>query len=337
MSYASQSLRRRTLKAGLPSNFLLPCLLPCLLMAGGMLAGAGSLLAQAPGVGGQGSLAGTLEYPAPTHLYPDPNVYGMIALPGDLVTVRYGAGYLDRAARAQFLIEPIVRVLNRWSDTDLTVNVYILTREEWKQSGIGVPYGVPVRVGRNSLLLPAGGDDEVVRMWAHLRVPLPTSQNPGTAATPGQASASLFADYLALNLLGEIYADRLDLRATEPWVQSFLGHAILAPYFKRMAPDARRDLEPVYRALIASRGPKALAAADYRAEMNLRDWLYFQANFHFGAQALTSEEGRGTIKNLRKIQRKGDGVLLGAAILDKYEDVKAWFYNSFTTISVNPG
>jgi hypothetical protein len=276
------------------------------------------------------------NYAAPTRLYPDPNVYGMITLPGDLVTVRYGVGYLDRAARAQLLIEPIVRIMNRWTGTDLTVNIYVLTREEWQQSRMNVPYGVPVRVGRNSLLLPAGGDDEVVRLWAALKVPLPTNQNPGAAATPGQASASLFADYLALNLLGEIYADRLDLRAGEPWVQGFLGHAFMAPFFERQAPDARRDLEPVWRAVIAQRGAKSMAAADYRPEMALPDWLYFQAHFFFGARALVGEEGRGIVKNLRRIKKKGDGVILGAALLDKYEDLKIWYYDSFTTISTLP-
>ncbi len=319
-----------------------PCRLPSL-FASLLLAAASSLAAVAPagaqsaGVAGQGSAAGTLAYPAPTHLYPDPNVYGMIALPGDLVSVRYGAGYLDRAARAQLLLEPIVRVLNRWTGADLTINVYVVSREEWRQARIGVPYGVPVRVGRNSLLLPSSGDDEVVRLWAGLRVPLPTPQSPGTAATPGQASASLFADYLALTLLGEIYAERLDLRTAEPWVQGFLGNAIIAPYYDRQAPDAKRDLDPVWRAVIAQRGARALAAADYRPDMTLQDWLFFQANFYFGAQALVGQEGRGTIKSLRKIQKKNDGVLLGAALLAKYEDVKTWFYDSFTTISVNPG
>ncbi len=297
---------------------------------------AARLEAQSTGVASQGSLAGTLAYPAPTHLYPDPNVYGMITLPGDLVTIRYGAGSLDRAARLQLLFVPIVRTLNRWAGTNVTLNAYILSREEWTQSRIGVPYGVPVRVGRNSLLMPAAGDDDVVRLWATLRTPLPTSQNPGSAPTPGQASASLFADYLALNLIGEIYADQLELRAAEPWVQGFLAHTILAAYYNRMAPDALRDLEPVYRAVIALRGAKALAASDYRTEMNLQDWLYFQANFHFGAQALVGEEGRGTIKNLRKLRKKGDGIILGAALLDKYDDVKTWFYDSFTTVSVNP-
>jgi len=33
----------------------------------------------------------------------------------------------------------------------------------------------------------------------------------------------------------------------------------------------------------------------------------------------------------------GDGIILGAALLDKYEDLKTWFYDSFTTISSNPG
>lgn len=318
---------------------LLPCLtLAALLALPVALALPAETAAQSAGVGGQGSLAGALAYPAPTHLYPDPNVYGMITLSGDLVTVRYGVGYLDRAARVQFLLDPMVRVLNRWSGTDLTVNVYVLTRDEWQQSRIGVPYGVPVRVGRNSLLLPAAGDDGVVRLWAGLKVPLPTNQNPGAAATPGQASATLFADYLALNLLGEIYAERLDLRTAEPWMQGFLGHAIIAPYLERQAPDARRDLEPVWRSVIALRGAKALAASDYRADMSLQDWLYFQANFHFGARALVGEEGRGAIKNLRKLKKRGDGVVLGAALLDKYQDVKTWFYDSFTTISVNrPG
>jgi hypothetical protein len=290
----------------------------------------------APAAAQNVAAGGGTAYAAPTRFYTDPNVYGMITLPGDQVTVRYGAGYLDRAARAQLLIEPVVRILNRWTGTNLTVNIYVLTREEWRQSRIDVPYGVPVRVGRASLLLPAGGDDEVVRLWAGLRVPLPTNQNPGTAATPGQASASLFADYLALNLLGEIYADRLDLRPGEPWVQGFLGHAFLAPYYERLAPDLRRDLDPVWRTVIAQRPPKAMAAADYRADMSLPDWLYFQANFHFGARALVGEEGRGIVKNLRRIQKKGDGVILGAALLDKYEDLKTWFYDSFTTISTLP-
>lgn len=331
MEKARTLSRRQALLPRFPLAAILGCALGALTLP------ATPAAAQSAGVGGQGSLAGTLAYPAPTRLYPDPNVYGMIALPGDLVTVRYGVGYLDRAARAQFLIEPIVRILNRWTGTNLTVNVYVLTREEWKASRIGVPYGVPVRVGRNSLLLPAGGDDEVVRMWAGLRVPLPTNQNPGTAATPGQASASLFADYLALNLLGEIYAERLELHAAEPWVQGFLGHAIIGPYYERQAPDAQRDLEPVWRAVIAERGAKALAASDYRPDMNLQDWLYFQANFHFGARALVAEEGRGAIKNLRKLRKRGDGVVLGAALLDKYKDLKTWYYDSFTTISVNPG
>lgn len=312
--------------------FCRQALLPCL-AALAVLPLAASLAAP---LGAQPAAPAAGAYAAPTRLYPDPNVYGMISLPGDLVTVRYGAGYLDRAARAQLLIEPIVRILNRWTGTDLTVTLYVLTREEWQQSRIDVPYGVPVRVGRNSLLLPAGGDDEVVRLWAGLKVPLPTNQNPGAAATPGQASAVLFADYLALNLLGEIYADRLDLRPGEAWLQGFLGHALIAPYYDRMAPDVRRDLDPVWRTVIAQRPPKAMAAADYRPQMTLQDWLYFQANFHFGSQALVGEEGRGIVKNLRRIQKKGDGVLLGAALLDKYEDFKTWYYDSFTTISTLP-
>lgn len=331
----ARTVRRRQRR--LPNLVLWVSFPGALLLGASLVASAAPAAAQGAGVAGAGSMSGTLSYPAPTRLYPDPNVYGMITLPGDLVAVRYGAGYLDRAARAQLLLEPIVRVMNRWSGTDLTINVYVLTREEWKQSRIGVPYGVPVRVGRNSLLLPAGGDDEVVRLWAGLKVPLPTPQTPGTAATPGQASAALFADYLALTLLGEIYAERLDLRTAEPWVQGFIGNAIMAPFYDRQAPDARRDLDPVWRAVISQRGAKSLAASDYRPDMSLQDWLFFQANFHFGAQALVRQEGRGTIKNLRKIQKKGDGVILGAAILAKYEDVKTWFYDSFTTISANPG
>lgn len=271
---------------------------------------------------------------APTQLYPDPNVYGLITLPGDLFNVRYATGNLERAARIQFRFEPALRVLNRWTDSSVTITAYVLTRKEWDETRIAVPYGLPVRVGRYGIATPANGDDASVKVWHDLRVGLPSSQTASFGATPQHESALVMADLWSQLLICEILVDHLNLAGTEHWVRGLNTHVLATDYFRRQAPEALTELEPIFRAALAARPTKSFAAADYRADLGLADWLWFQANFHYGATRLLEEEGRGALKQLRKLRKRNSGVLTGGAILEEYPDVKAWFYDSFSAVSM---
>lgn len=275
---------------------------------------------------------------APMAIYSDPNVSGMIHLPGDLVRVSYGAGNLDRAARLQFLFEPLVRTLNRWADTQVVLTVYALTAEEWRQAQIGVPYGVPVRIGRSGLAVPAEGNDEVLRLWSQMRTPLPASQpgDSGGIVTPQFASSLVMADYLSIVLVGEIYADQLRILTSEWWLRGLVSHVIAGTYVKRERPEVQLDLERLYGTIVQQRPPRALAASDYRKDNTLADYLWFQSQFFFGAQTLLDDEGRGSIKRLRKLTKKGEGTLLGAAVMDEYQSVRTWYHDNFAAVSTIP-
>jgi hypothetical protein len=272
----------------------------------------------------------------PVATYSDPNVTGLINLPGDLVTVRYSAGNLDRAARAQFLLEPMVRVLNRWSGANVVLSVYTLTQEEWRLAQIPVAFGVPVRIGRTGLALPAEGNDEVVRLWSQLKVSLPASQLVGSGAmtTPQHASSLLMADQLSMVLVGEIYTDHLRLQTNEPWLRGLISHVIADNYLRKENPEMHRDLEQLYSGVQHQRAPRALAASDYRTDIGLADYLWFHAQFFQGAQILLRDEGRGSIKKMRKLTRRGDGILLSATLMDEYKDLRAWFGEAFSTVSM---
>jgi hypothetical protein len=69
-------------------------------------------------------------------------------------------------------------------------------------------------------------------------------------------------------------------------------------------------------------------------DIGLADYLWFHAQFFQGAQVLLHDEGRGSIKKLRKLTRRGDGILLSASLMDEYKDLRAWFGEAFSTVSM---
>ena len=78
---------------------------------------------------------------------------------------------------------------------------------------------------------------------------------------------------------------------------------------------------------------RPFAAKDYSPELALSDWLWFQAQLHRGARLLMEEEGKGSLKKMKKLTRRNNGVLSGEALLRKYEVLDAWFRESFSAIS----
>ncbi len=272
---------------------------------------------------------------APTRIYPEPAIYLLLRLAGDFATVHYTPGSLDRAANLQNRLELAARAFKRWVDTRLEVDVYVLSREEWRQARYDVPYGVPVRVGTRGLAAPAEGDDGTVELWGGLlQGMLPAVAGVPFRGTPQQTSTMILADILTQLQMSEILVDEIGIAGDQQWVRSLTTHVASVDLVRRYEVVRMKDLGTMYELLTSEAGPRAFSARDYGPDLGLREWLWFQAQFHAGARTIIAKEGKGSVKKLKKLRRKGDGVLTGDQLLRHYKTLNEWFHASFTSVSL---
>lgn len=272
---------------------------------------------------------------APTRLYPEPAVYLLLRLSGDFATVRYTPGSLDRAANLQSRLEKAGRSFKKWVDTRLEIDVYVLAREEWRQAGYNVPYGVPVRVGRRGLAAPAEGDAGTVELWADLlQGMLPAVAGMPLRGTPQQTATMILSDFLTQLQMAEILADEIGIAGDEQWVRGLTTHVASVDLVRRHEIIRLKDLGTLYELTTVNEGSRAFSARDYGPDLGLQEWLWFQAQFHKGAQTIIAKEGKGSVKQLRKMRRKGNGVLTGDLLLKRYKGLNEWFHASFTSVSL---
>jgi hypothetical protein len=232
-------------------------------------------------------------------------------------------------------LELATRAFKRWVDTPLEIEVYVLSREEWGQAGYDVPYGVPVRVGRRGLAAPAEGDDGTVELWSNLlHGMLPAVAGVPIRGTPQQTATMILADLLTQLQVSEILADQIGIAGDEHWVRGLATHVTSVALVRRYEAVRLKDLDTLYQLAAREAGPRAFRARDYGPDLGLKDWLWFQAQFHAGAQAIIGKEGKGSVKTLKKLSRKGDGVLAGDLLIKRYKALNEWFHASFTSVSL---
>ncbi len=272
---------------------------------------------------------------APTRIYPEPAVYLLLRLPGDFATVRYTPGSLDRAANLQHRLELATRAFKRWVDTRLEIEVYVLSHEEWRQARYDVPYGVPVRVGRRGVAAPAEGDDGTVELWANLlQGMLPAVAGVPIRGTPQQTATMILADFLTQLQVSEILVDEIGIAGDQQWVRGLTTHVASVDLVRHYESMRLKDLGTMYQLASREAGSRAFRIRDYGPDLSLRDWLWFQAQFHVGAQTIIAKEGKGSVKKLKKLRRKGDGVLSGDLLLKRYKTLNEWLQASFTVVSL---
>lgn len=275
------------------------------------------------------------ELKAPTRLYSEPNSYFMLPLAGFRVNVRYTPGSLDRAANLQTRLQLLLRSFDRWINAKLNVDVYVLSREEWQQAGYDVTYGVPLRIGRASVAAPAAGDDGTVRMWSGLLDGLlPRVVGLPLRGTPEEAATMALADILVQLETAEILVDEVGLAGDQHWVRSLATHVASLDFYRRHDPARVGDLDAMYLLLSRQRGAKAMSVRDYGPDVGLRDWLWFQAQFHAGARTILDKTGKGALKKLKKLRNKDGGVLRGDRLLKEFKGLEAWFRESFAAVSL---
>ena len=276
------------------------------------------------------------EMPSPTKLHHAPEIFDTLTLPGDFATMQYSLGQLDRAARLQFRLEPQMRAYRRWLDLELDITAHVLTRSHWNEARIDMPYGVPVRVGRAGLAAPAESDEAVGRLWAGLDVTLPNATSPSLRGLGQQGPTVVMADFLSQLLTAEIVVDQIPgLAGNKHWVRGLVTHLALVSYFARIEEESLRDLDLFFTQVLAQPHDR-LAASDYHPDVQLGDWLWFQAHFYQGAKLLVDDEGRDALKKMLKLRKRNGGLLTDAALLGKYKGLSAWYHESFAAVSTRP-
>lgn len=273
---------------------------------------------------------------APTFVYPEPNLYLLLRLPGDRVAVRYTPGALDRAANLQSRLEAVSRLFTRWANREATLRGFVLSREEWTQAGLdAVPYGLPVRAGRYGLAAPAVGDDGIVALWRRLLDGhLPNVAGTPLFGSPEEAACLIASDVLAQVLVGETLAEGVGIAGDQHWVRGLMAHVVSDAVSRKIEPGRAVELGPFFDLLAAGRKGPALAASDYRPEISLEDWLWFQARFYVGARLLVADEGKGdVVKKMMKIARRSEGTLRADELLHEYKKLGEWYRETFTAVS----
>jgi hypothetical protein len=280
------------------------------------------------------STAAPTVHKAPTRLHAPPEGAYLVTLPGDFATMRYTPFSLDRAARLQSRLELALRSWERWTDRKVAITAFVLSREEWESSGYTVEYGVPVRVGRAAIAVPALGDDGTVALWSDvLGGMLPQVQGAPFRGSPQQASTMVLADIVVQLLAAEIVIDEVGLAGNEPWLRGLTTHVASLDFVRRKEGARLADLDAMYKLIIQRRGEKVMSSRDYQPDLNLEDWIYFQACFHFGAQTILSKEGKGALKKLRKLRKKDGEVLQAERLLRHYTQLNEWYHAFFSAVS----
>jgi hypothetical protein len=282
-----------------------------------------------------GALFGAIALPAARATESDAGPSGDVAglplldLRGNYVPVRYSAGSLQRATQIQDPFELLVADFRRWSHTPARLAVLLLSRDEWQESGLTMPYGMPMRMPGSNVATAAWGDAETVALWSRLLGgDLPAVEDSPLRSTAGESASLVAADLLALFEGARLMVEDAGYAGAEPWIGDVVAHTVAATVIARGFAGGVADARRVYRNLGATRTtPLPLTA--YRAGLQLDDWLWFQSRFFEAALAILDAEKRGAGKSIVKLAKGSGGPLPASALVDRYPALRRWLVESF--------
>lgn len=254
----------------------------------------------------------------------------LLDLRGDLVSVRYSAGALQRASQIQDPFELLVAEFAKWSGQKNRIGVLLLSREEWEAAGIAMPYGLPARVHGSNVASAAWGDPATVDLWGRLLGwDMPAVDDAPLRSTSEEAASLVAADLLGLFEGARILMEQAGYGGTEAWVGEVLAHTVAATVIARAPGAGMAGAARLYGNLAATRADSPPPLANYRSGLSIEEWLWFQASFFEAARMILDEERRGTGKSVVKLARKNDGRVSRADLIGRYPMLDAWLRNSF--------
>lgn len=255
----------------------------------------------------------------------------LLDLPGDLASVRYTPGALDRAASVQARFERLNEEFARTRFKATALVVYVLAPEDWAAARLSHPYGEPETLGTDALVLPAWADAEMiarVRGWLGGEIPLPAALP--MLATREEAGALGVSDLLAQIAVGRLLAQRANLRGDRVWIAPVMGHLVSRLAWDRFEPGRMPQIAALLDAMAAedkTPGGHLVAAWDEALPMPTRAW--YEARFVRAADLIVAARGpRGARKILNRAI-SGVEPLSEAVLLKEVPALAGWLSQNF--------
>ena len=253
----------------------------------------------------------------------------LLTLRGEIATVNYTPGSLDRAVHVQRRLELLARDVGRWTGTPVRLRVFVLSREEWGKFGFLLPYGLPGRIGVDTLAVPAAGDSETVRLWTDIcgapLEPLPGRPLKGTAVEAASLALS--------DLLMEVEAARLLLALTGfeaewPWLHQVTAHLLARAAFERYEEGRLPQIDELF-ARLGHGVAEPLPIERYAPGLDLETFLWFESRFYDGARHVMASGGKNEARSLLKRVRKASGTLSETTFYELFPDLRDWRATAF--------
>ncbi len=255
----------------------------------------------------------------------------LVTIYGQGCAVRYGGGALDRAHWVLRRLELLTSYFNKWSDVPVPTAVFVLDRDLWKRAGYSTPYGFPLRIGPNVVLAPAVGDELTVNMWKRI---LGVDRLPMIAGTPvvgtaEQAATLSLGDVLLQSEAARGFIQRAGLLSQQAWVGDLMAHVAAAVVFHTHESQRLPEIDSMYARMQSRLQRSGRRLADYSpllalgTEEQMRQWLWFQAQLHAGANIVLAKDGRKAMKRLLQLVKK-NGELRPELLFDRYPELRDW-------------
>ena len=257
----------------------------------------------------------------------------LLDLPGEMVSVRYTPGSLERSVQLQDTFELMVEDFRSLTKSKVGLVILLLGRDEWKQSDFERPYGVSESAGGRGLAIPAWGDDGSVALWQKLLgTRLPTLPDQPLRGTPEQTASLAVGDLLASVDGAHILLRAGGITGDQPWVTEVLAHSVVLDQVLSHHKERLSDVRMVFADLsTAGGGPGAYPLALGPKPPSLSAEFWFDSQYFTAANLLVGPEGKFPLKGILRQARKNGGRLTAADLLAKCPELGSWLQSSFET------
>ena len=259
-----------------------------------------------------------------------PSIF-LLDLPGDKVGVKYSHGSLDRAVQLQDSFDLLVEDFRALTRAKVGLVILLLSREEWKDSGFVLPYGVPEPAGGRGLAVPSLGDDGTVDLWRSLLgTRLPTQPDQPMRGTPEETASLAVADLMASVDGARVLLRSSGIRGDLPWVDGLITHVVVLTNIQGHHSARLPDVRMVFGDLSAKGGgPGAYSVGESVSPPSLAARLWSDSQYFTGAALLLSPSCKYSAKAIFKQARKDGGLIQGANLLAKCPELGTWLSTSF--------
>ena len=256
----------------------------------------------------------------------------LLDLQGQLASIRYSPGSLDRAANLQDPVELLVENFDTWGKEKIPLLIYILSPDDWSQFGLQDPYGMPSAMGGRGIAIPAWGTEESVQLWHGLmKTRLPTT--PTTEfrrGSPEETSSLLVSDIVALPELAKILLISGGFRSEQPWTECVAAQAVSLSYVLLNKDQRLPEMRLVYSSLgEAAGGARAFTLQEAASSDRREIQLWFDAQCFAAATIMAQDGGKQPAKEMLKAARKNGREIRSIDLISSFPGLDNWLRTSF--------